>query len=139
MVKTQEITIKTKGNCDVVNITDQIATAVGRSDIRDGAVTVFNIGSTAGITTTEYEPGLANYDLKAAFEKIAPENARYEHEETWQDDNGHAHVQASLLGPSLSVPIVAGRLTLGTWQQIILVDFDTRGRTRTIICQIIGE
>ena len=139
MVKTQEITIKTKGNCDVVNITDQIAAAVGRSDIRDGAVTVFNIGSTAGITTTEYEPGLANYDLKAAFEKLAPENARYEHEETWHDDNGHAHVLASLLGPSLSVPIVGGRLTLGTWQQIILVDFDTRPRTRTIICQIIGE
>ena len=139
MVRTQEITIKTKGNCEVVNITDQVGGAVARSDIRDGAATVFNIGSTAGITTTEYEPGLANYDLKAAFEKIAPENARYEHEETWHDDNGHAHVQASLLGPSLSVPIVAGRLTLGTWQQIILVDFDTRPRTRTIICQIIGD
>jgi len=139
MVKTQEITIKTKGNCEVLNITDQVEAAVGRSEIRDGAVTVFNIGSTAGITTTEYEPGLANYDLKAAFEKLAPENARYEHEETWHDDNGHAHVRASLLGPSLSVPIVAGRLTLGTWQQIILVDFDTRARTRTIICQIIGD
>jgi len=139
MVKTQEITIKTKGNCDVVNITDIVGAAVGRSDIGDGAVTVFNIGSTAGITTTEYEPGLANYDLKAAFEKIAPENGRYEHEETWHDDNGHAHVRASLLGPSLNVPIVAGRLTLGTWQQIILVDFDTRPRTRTIICQIIGD
>jgi len=139
MVKTQEITIKTKGNCEVVNITDQVEAALGRSEIRDGAVTVFNIGSTAGITTTEYEPGLANYDLKAAFEKLAPENARYEHEETWHDDNGHAHVRASLLGPSLSVPVVAGRLTLGTWQQIILVDFDTRPRTRTIICQIIGD
>ncbi len=139
MVKTQEINIKTKGNNEVVNITDQVGGAVTRSDIRDGAVTVFNIGSTAGITTTEYEPGLANYDLKAAFEKLAPENARYEHEETWHDDNGHAHVRASLLGPSLSVPIVAGRLTLGTWQQIILVDFDTRPRTRTIICQIIGD
>jgi secondary thiamine-phosphate synthase enzyme len=139
MVRTQEITIKTKGNCEVVNITEQVGGAVERSDIRDGAVTVFNVGSTAGITTTEYEPGLANYDLKAAFEKIAPENARYEHEETWHDDNGHAHVRASLLGPSLSVPIVAGRLMLGTWQQIILVDFDTRPRTRTIICQIIGD
>jgi len=139
MVRTQAITIETKGNCEVVNITDQVGGAVEQSDIRDGAVTVFNIGSTAGITTTEYEPGLANYDLKAAFEKIAPKNARYEHEETWHDDNGHAHVQASLLGPSLSVPIVAGRLTLGTWQQIILVDFDTRPRTRTIICQIIGD
>ena len=139
MVKTQEITIRTKGNCEVVNITDQVEAAVGRSEIRDGAVTVFNIGSTAGITTTEYEPGLANYDLKAAFEKLAPENGRYEHEETWHDDNGHAHVRASLLGPSLSVPIVDGRLTLGTWQQIILIDFDTRARTRTIICQIIGD
>ena len=139
MVRTQEITIDPKGNCEVVNITDQVGGAVEQSDIRDGAVTVFNIGSTAGITTTEYEPGLANYDLKAAFEKIAPKNGRYEHEETWHDDNGHAHVQATLLGPSLSVPIVAGRLTLGTWQQIILVDFDTRPRTRTIICQIIGD
>jgi secondary thiamine-phosphate synthase enzyme len=139
MVRTQEIKIKTKGNCEVVNITEQVGGAVARSDIRDGAVTVFNVGSTAGITTTEYEPGLANYDLKAAFEKIAPENGRYEHEETWHDDNGHAHVRASLLGPSLSVPIVAGRLTLGTWQQIILVDFDTRPRTRTIICQIMGD
>jgi secondary thiamine-phosphate synthase enzyme len=139
MVKTQEITIKTQGNCDVVNITEQVGGAVARSDIHDGAVTVFNVGSTAGITTTEFEPGLADHDIKAAFEKIAPENARYEHEKTWHDDNGHAHVRASLLGPSLSVPIVAGRLTLGTWQQIILVDFDTRPRTRTIICQIIGD
>jgi len=139
MVSTQEIKVKTKGNCEVINITEQVGGAVGRSQIRDGIVTVFNIGSTAGITTTEYEPGLANYDLKAAFEKFAPENARYEHEETWHDDNGHAHVRASLLGPSLSVPIVAGRLTLGTWQQIILVDFDTKPRTRTIICQIIGD
>jgi secondary thiamine-phosphate synthase enzyme len=139
MVKTQEIKVQTKGNCEVINITEQVGGAVARSGIRDGAVTVFNIGSTAGITTTEYEPGLANYDLKAAFEKIAPERGRYEHEETWHDDNGHAHVRASLLGPSLSVPIVAGRLTLGTWQQIILIDFDTRPRTRTIICQVIGD
>jgi len=139
MVKTQEITLRTKGNCDVVNLTEQVGAAVALSDIRDGTVTLFNVGSTAGITTTEYEPGLVNYDIAAAFEKIAPENARYEHEKTWHDDNGHAHVRASLLGPSLSVPVVSGRLTLGTWQQIILVDFDTRPRTRTIICQIIGE
>ena len=139
MVKTETITIKTKGNCDVVNMTEQVSGAVSRSDIRSGVVTLFNIGSTAGITTTEFEPGLANYDIEAAFEKIAPENARYEHEQTWHDDNGHAHVRASLLGPSLNVPIVDGRLTLGTWQQIILVDFDTRERTRTIVCQIIGD
>jgi secondary thiamine-phosphate synthase enzyme len=139
MVKTETLTIKTKGNCDVIDITEQVALTVADSDIRSGAVTVFNIGSTAGITTTEFEPGLANYDIKALFEKIAPENARYEHEQTWHDDNGHAHVRASLLGPSLTVPIVDGRLTLGTWQQIILVDFDTRPRSRSIVCQIIGE
>ncbi len=139
MVKTETIKVDTKGNCDVVNITEQVSEAVAQSNISDGTVTVFNVGSTAGITTTEYEPGLVNYDIEAAFEKIAPEHARYEHEETWHDDNGHAHVRASLLGPSLSVPVVDGRLTLGTWQQIILVDFDTRPRTRTVICQIVGE
>ena len=139
MVKTEEITIKTRGHCDVVDMTEQVSAAVAGAGVRDGTATLFNIGSTAGITTTEYEPGLATYDLKAAFERIAPENARYEHEQTWHDDNGHAHVRASLLGPSLNVPIVEGRLTLGTWQQIILVDFDTRPRTRTVICQIIGD
>ncbi len=139
MVKTEKIKVKTKGNCDVANITEQTIEAAAQSKIKASTVTLFNIGSTAGITTTEYEPGLVNYDIKAAFEKIAPKNARYEHEETWHDDNGHAHVRASLLGPSLSVPIVDGQLTLGTWQQIILVDFDTRARTRTIICQIAGE
>jgi secondary thiamine-phosphate synthase enzyme len=139
MVKTQELSVKTQGNCDVVNITEQVGAAVTLSGISAGTITLFNVGSTAGITTTEYEPGLANYDLKAAFEKIAPENARYEHEETWHDDNGHAHVRASLLGPSLVVPIIDGRLTLGTWQQIILIDFDTRPRTRTVVCQIVGD
>ena len=139
MVKTEKIQVKTRGNCDVVNITEQVGAAVSKWGLREGTVTVFNVGSTAGITTTEYEPGLVNYDIAAAFEKIAPANGRYEHEETWHDDNGHSHVRASLLGPSLSVPVVDGRLTLGTWQQIILVDFDTRSRTRTIICQINGE
>ncbi|HUV63830.1 MAG TPA: secondary thiamine-phosphate synthase enzyme YjbQ [Sedimentisphaerales bacterium] len=139
MVKTQNITVKTNGNGEVVNITEQVGAAVAQADIRQGTVTVFNVGSTAGITTTEYEPGLADHDLKAAFEKLAPENGRYEHELTWHDDNGHAHVRASLLGPSLCVPIVDGRLTLGTWQQIILIDFDTRPRTRTIVCQIVGD
>ncbi len=139
MVKTEKIQVRTAGDCDVVNITEQVSKAIGQSGISEGAVTLFNVGSTAGITTTEYEPGLVNYDIAAAFEKIAPRNARYEHEETWHDDNGHAHVRAALLGPSLSVPLVDGRLTLGTWQQIILVDFDTRPRTRTVICQIVGE
>ncbi|MEJ2701661.1 MAG: secondary thiamine-phosphate synthase enzyme YjbQ [Sedimentisphaerales bacterium] len=139
MVKTERITVKTKGNCEVIDVTEQVSAAAARAGVRDGIVALFNIGSTAGITTTEFEPGLANHDIRAVFEKIAPENGRYEHEQTWHDDNGHAHVRASLLGPSLSVPIVDGRLTLGTWQQIILVDFDTRPRTRTIVCQIVGD
>ena len=139
MVKTEKIKVETEGNCDIVDITEQVSKAAAQSGINNGTVTLFNVGSTAGITTTEYEPGLVNYDIAAAFEKIAPQNGRYEHEETWHDDNGHSHVRASLLGPSLSVPVVDGRLMLGTWQQIILVDFDTKSRTRTVICQITGE
>jgi secondary thiamine-phosphate synthase enzyme len=139
MVKTEKINIQTKGNSEVVNLTEQIQSAAARSGISDGVVTVFVVGSTAGITTTEYEPGLVNYDIAELFEKIAPEGGRYEHELTWHDDNGHSHLRASLLGPSLTVPLVAGELTLGTWQQIVLVDFDTRERTRTVICQIIGQ
>ena len=139
MVKTTQIEVETKGDCHVVNITEQVGDVVVESGLVEGTVTVFNVGSTAGITTTEYEPGLVNYDIEAAFEKIAPQRGRYEHEETWHDDNGHSHVRASLLGPSLSVPVVGGKMTLGTWQQIILVDFDTRARTRSVICQIIGH
>lgn len=139
MVKTEKIKVKTGGNCDIVDITEQVSNTITDSGVSNGTVTVFNVGSTAGITTTEYEPGLVNYDIAAAFEKIAPRAGRYEHEETWHDDNGHSHVRAALLGPSLSVPVVDGRLTLGTWQQIVLVDFDTRPRTRTVVCQIVGE
>lgn len=139
MVKTEKLKIQTRGNCDIVDITEHVKETIAHSKITNGTVTLFNVGSTAGITTTEYEPGLVNHDIKAAFERIAPQNARYEHEETWHDDNGHSHIRASVLGPSLVVPIVDGQLTLGTWQQIILVDFDTRPRTRTVICQIIGE
>jgi len=138
-VRTEEIQVATRGNNHVIDITDAVAQAVGRCGLRDGVATVFHVGSTGGLTTTEFEPGLAEHDIEAAFEKIAPADGRYVHEQTWHDDNGHSHVRASLLGPSLSVPFVAGRLTLGTWQQIILVDFDTRARTRTVICQIIGE
>lgn len=139
MVITKKVRIRTKGNCDILDITPQAAKLVAESGIIAGTVTLFCVGSTAAVTTTEYEPGLVKYDIKVAFEKIAPENARYEHEETWHDDNGHAHVRASLLGPSLVVPIVEGQLTLGTWQQIIFVDFDTSPRTRDVICQIIGD
>lgn len=138
MTYCKKILLSSKGNNEVINITDSVAAAVSESGVKDGVVTVFVVGSTAGITTTEYEPGLVNYDLKAAFEKIAPAGGNYEHEETWHDDNGHSHVRASLLGPGITVPIVGGELTLGTWQQIILIDFDTRARNRTVVCQILS-
>jgi secondary thiamine-phosphate synthase enzyme len=131
--------VATRGNTQVVDITDQVADVVVRSGVREGILVVFVVGSTAGITTTEAEPGLMTHDLKAFFERLAPEGDYYKHEETWHDDNGHAHVRASALGPSLTVPIVEGRLTLGTWQQIVLLDFDTRGRRREVVVQIVGE
>lgn len=139
MVKTEQLQVQTRGNSQVINITDSVAEIVAGSGLAAGVATLFTVGSTAGLTTTEYEPGLVNHDLKAAFERIAPEDGLYEHEKTWDDDNGHSHVRASLLGPSLSIPFVDGRLTLGTWQQIILIDFDTRARTRTIVCQVMGD
>jgi secondary thiamine-phosphate synthase enzyme len=131
--------IDTRGNNQVLDLTPHLIKVLAGSKIADGVATLFVIGSTAGITTTEYEPGLVNHDLKHYFDKIAPEDAHYEHEATWGDDNGHAHVRASLLGPSLSVPIVKGQPTLGQWQQIVLIDFDTRPRTREVIVQFVGE
>jgi secondary thiamine-phosphate synthase enzyme len=139
VVRTENITIRTQGNCQVIDITGEVAAALSRAKLRAGTVTVFNVGSTAGITTTEFEPGLATRDLAAAFEKLAPQAGRYLHEETWHDDNGHSHVRASLLGPSLTIPVVDGEMTLGTWQQIILIDFDTRSRQRTVVCQMVGD
>jgi len=138
-VESHEFSIETSGNAQVLNLTGEILRCLARGDIRDGTATVFVVGSTAGITTTEFEPGLVEHDLKAAFEGVAPEHGRYRHEETWHDDNGHSHVRAALLGPSLTVPVMGGQLPLGTWQQIILIDFDTRPRTRRIIVQLIGE
>jgi secondary thiamine-phosphate synthase enzyme len=139
MVKTETLEIPTRGNCDIVDITSTVDQAVTESGLINGTVTVFNVGSTAGVTTIEYEPGLVQHDINAAFEKIAPQSGRYEHEETWHDDNGHAHVRATLLGPALVVPFCEQNLTLGTWQQIVLIDFDTRPRTRNVVCQMIGE
>ena len=138
-VETHQFEIDTRGNNHVLNVTEQVGECLASGDIASGTATVFVIGSTAGITTTEFEPGLVNHDLKAAMEKIAPENGRYLHEETWHDDNGHAHVRASLLGPSLTVPFVDRRLQLGTWQQIVLLDFDTRPRARRILVQVLGD
>ena len=137
-VETRQFEIPTQGNNHVLDITEQITRCLEDTALQSGIATAFVIGSTAGITTTEYEPGLVNRDLRTAFEGIAPENATYLHEQTWHDDNGHAHVRASLLGPSLTIPFVEQRLTLGTWQQVILIDFDTRPRTRRVIVQILG-
>ena len=137
--QTNRFQVQTQGHNHVLNITDAVAQAVDRAGLTSGVATVFVVGSTAGISTTEYEPGLADHDLAVAFEGIAPEDGTYVHEQTWHDDNGHSHVRATLLGPSITVPVVDGRLTLGTWQQIILIDFDTRPRRREIIVQTLGE
>ncbi len=138
-VETHRLRVGTRGDTEVLNLTDQVAACLWSGKVASGLVTVFVVGSTAGITTTEFEPGLVNHDLKAAFEGLAPENAPYQHEQTWHDDNGHAHVRASLLGPSLTVPFVDRRMLLGTWQQIVLIDFDTRPRQREVIVQVVGE
>ena len=139
MTHTARFQVSTHGNTHVVDITDPVAAVVAQSGIHAGILVVFVVGSTAGITTTEAEPGLLTHDLKAFFERIAPADAYYKHEETWHDDNGHAHVRASALGPSLSVPVVDGRMTLGTWQQIVLIDFDTRSRQRDVVVQVVGD
>ncbi len=135
----ERIRVSTRGNTDVADITAEVARVVAGSKVRNGVAVVFVVGSTAGITTTEAEPGLMTHDLKAFFERIAPEGEYYKHEATWHDDNGHAHVRASALGPSITVPVVDGRMTLGTWQQIVLIDFDTRGRQREVVVQVVGE
>ncbi len=138
-VESHQFRVDTQGHSQVLNITDQVRRCVESGRITSGIATVFVVGSTAAITTTEFEPGLVNRDLKVAFEGIAPENAEYLHEQTWHDDNGHSHVRASLVGPSLTVPFTDGQLQLGTWQQIVLMDFDTRPRTRQLIVQVLGD
>jgi len=137
-VETHRIKMSTRGNCQVLDLTPQVRRVLSAGSIRDGTVTVFVVGSTAGVGTTEFEPGLVNRDLAEAFEKVAPRGATYLHEQTWHDDNGHSHVRATLFGPSIAIPLVGGELPLGTWQQIILIDFDTRGRSRDIIVQVVG-
>jgi secondary thiamine-phosphate synthase enzyme len=133
-----ELSIKTKGEVDIVDITSDVQKIVSKSKIKDGIICVFVLGSTGSITTLEYEPGLMQ-DLPKALEKIAPKDIYYKHHETWHDDNGHSHVRASLMGPSKSFPIKNGKLLHGTWQQLVFVEFDTRPRNRNIIVQIVGE
>ncbi len=137
-VKTFSISLNTRGNADIHNITDQIERQVAQSGFKEGIVTVFCPSATSALTTIEYESGAVS-DLRRLFEEIIPENREYAHNARWQDGNGHSHVRAALLGPSLTIPFVDSELTLGTWQQVIYVDFDVRPRQRRLVVQIIGE
>ena len=132
------IHISTRGSNDTRDLTAKVDEIVHGSNISDGIVTVFVPGSTAGITTIEFEPGVVN-DLAKAVERLVPSSLHYDHDARWGDGNGYAHVRASLIGPSLSVPLAGGKLFLGTWQQIILLDFDNRPRERDIIVTVVGE
>ncbi len=137
-IVTDKIEINTRGNTDIIDITTKVQEVITKSGVKEGNVLVFAVGSTAGITTIEYEPGLLK-DLPELFEKLIPSNRPYHHDKTWGDGNGYAHLRASMLGASIQIPFSKGHLLLGTWQQIIFVDFDNRARQRKIIVQIIGE
>lgn len=138
MIVTKTMKIKTKGELAMVNITEDVQSVVKESKVNDGIATVFVLGSTAAVTTIEYEPGLLN-DFPNMLERIAPKNITYEHEQMWHDGNGHSHVRASLVGPSLTVPFENKQLMLGTWQQIVLIELDIRSRNRNLVVQVIGE
>jgi secondary thiamine-phosphate synthase enzyme len=131
------IHLNTTGNCDIIDITLEVATKITHSSLHAGILTIFVSGSTAGVTTLEYEPGLIS-DTKSLFDRIIPQDIEYHHNQN-SEENGHAHMRASLLGPSLSIPFSNGKLTLGIWQQIVVIDFDNRPRSRDVILQIIGE
>ena len=132
------ISMNTKGNADILDITDQLTRAVSKSRLTTGIATIFCPSSTSALTTIEYESGAIS-DLKRLFDEIIPVNREYAHNERWHDGNGHSHVRAALLGPSLVIPFVDGKLTLGIWQQVIYVDFDNRPRQRELVVQLIGE
>ncbi len=137
-VKLSHIFLTTYGNTDIIDITQKVIDGVNSSGLTNGLVTIFCPSSTSGVTTLEFEPGVQQ-DMKRIFDEIVPADEIYLHEEAWHDGNGHSHVRAALLKASLTVPLVNGQLTLGTWQQIVYIDFDTRARKREIIVQIIGE
>ena len=138
MVVTKIISLQTKGQCDIIDITSRVAHEVSETNVNSGTATVFVNGSTAGVTTIEFESGLLS-DFKAMWERNIPQDIHYDHDRAWGEGNGYSHVRASLLGASLVVPFNDKRLALGTWQQIVLVDFDNRPRSRQIVLQIMGE
>jgi len=138
MIATRKISLQTKGNCDIIDITPQVEQQVAETDINNGTATLFVAGSTAGVTTIEFESGVLS-DFQSMWERNIPQNIPYNHDRRWGDGNGYSHVRASLLGASLVIPFTDKRLTLGTWQQLVLVDFDNRPRSRQIILQIMGD
>ena len=138
MIHSETISLSTKGFNDILDITHHVNTVIDRSKIKNGLVTVFCPGSTGAVTTIEYESGVLR-DLQKAIEKIAPSNIPYEHDKRWGDGNGFSHVRAALMKPSLTIPLIKGKLTLGTWQQIVFIDFDNRRRERNLIVQMMGE
>jgi len=137
-VITMTIQVQSAGEGDLINLTEQTTKIVEQSKVVDGIATVFISGSTAALTTIEYEPGL-KHDFPEMLSRVAPRNIEYEHDNTWHDGNGHSHVRASLIGPSLTIPFKNHKLLLGTWQQIVLIEMDTRPRRRSIITQVMGE
>ncbi len=138
-VLTHTLERRTEGHDHILDLTAELQALVQESGIGVGQLSAMVIGSTAALTTLEFEPGLVGHDIAAALERIAPRDGTYEHEQMWHDDNGHSHVRASLIGPSLSLPIVDGALPLGTWQQVVLVDLDTRPRNRRVVVNLVGE
>ena len=138
MVIQEQLTLSTRGHGDMHDLTDRVAAIVARSKIAVGIAHIFNLGSTAAVGTIEFEPGLRK-DLPAILDRLMPPSRDYGHEQTWHDGNGHSHLQATMLGPGLTVPVAAGRLVLGTWQQIVHLECDTRSRERTVVVTVLGE
>ncbi len=137
-VISKQIQLKTKADGEMYDLSEKVEKALQETGLSDGIVTIFCTGSTYSISTVEFEPGLCQ-DLPACMERIAPKNLDYAHHRTWHDDNGHSHVKASLMGPSLTIPFINGELTLGTWQQVVLFEWDTQSRTREVVLQFMGN
>jgi secondary thiamine-phosphate synthase enzyme len=138
MIKTERITVRSEGRSDVIDITAKVSEIVAKSKAKEGFANVFCCGSTASVSTIEHEPNLVD-DVKSALDRIAPYGKGYKHHKTWGDDNGAAHVRATVMGPGITVPFSKGKLLLGTWQQVVVLDFDTRPRQREVVIQVVGE
>jgi secondary thiamine-phosphate synthase enzyme len=138
VIVSKRIQFQTEGHGQILDITERVSDTLRTSGLRSGLVTLFTPSSTSALTTTEYESGTI-YDIQELFDRIAPPDLEYRHNQRWGDGNGHAHARHALLGPSLTIPVIEGQMTLGTWQQIIFVDFDNRPRSRTLVLQMIGE